>query len=59
MNTLVTSGDFLGNSSQYTAGKGVYEKNGKLFASICGKVINEDNTISIYKKNDYSSFKLG
>ncbi len=40
-------GDFLGYAEEYLAGEGVYEENGKLYASKAGKIRIKNKTINI------------
>jgi len=44
---FVLPGDFLGYVEEYVPGEGVYEEDGKLFASSAGRVVVKDKKISV------------
>lgn len=44
---FVMPGDKLGYAEEYAAGKGVYEENGELFASVAGRVVMKNRVISV------------
>uniref|UniRef100_A0A7C3UH61 Exosome complex component Csl4 n=1 Tax=Geoglobus ahangari TaxID=113653 RepID=A0A7C3UH61_9EURY len=56
---FVFPGDFLGYVEEYIAGEGVYEEDGKLYASKAGKLQIRDRTISILPIKTIPEIKKG
>lgn len=56
---FVFPGDYLGASEEATAGKGAYESENEVFASLAGRVVREHGEVSIIPKKEIIHIKPG